>query len=120
MWIERSTMVVSAMLPGILKWFQVVDKKVEEFTPIRFACEKMEEVNKQLNSLINQYVSDPQRNVNPLTMRLQVTKDLKLTTQLNDLILEFHRRFNVFICIQLLIANPWNNLMNFRVSLMPM
>ena len=63
----------SSPLPGILRWFEVVEKKVEELTPVRYACERIEDVNRQLNSLISQHSADIKKNVNPLSMRLQVS-----------------------------------------------
>lgn len=67
-------LVTSSSLPGILRWFEVVEKTVEEVAPIQFACETMESVNKELNQLVNQYTAEPKRNINPLSMRLQVLK----------------------------------------------
>lgn len=74
MWIERTRMRTANPLPGILRWFEVVDKKVEQITPVRYACERIEEVNRQLKCLVNQYISDQSgKNVNPLSMKLQVS-----------------------------------------------
>ena len=78
MWIERTVMRTANPLPGILRWFEVIEKKVEEIIPVRYACERIEDVNRQLRVLVNQYVVDPTgRNVNPLSMRLQVSKDFR-------------------------------------------
>lgn len=65
-------MTISNSLPGILRWFEVIHTATEEVSPIRFACETMETVNAELRQLIALYSSDPKRNINPLSMRLQV------------------------------------------------
>uniref|UniRef100_T1IUW7 Dedicator of cytokinesis protein 3 n=1 Tax=Strigamia maritima TaxID=126957 RepID=T1IUW7_STRMM len=71
LWIERTTLVTASSLPGILRWFEVLERRVIELSPIEYACETMTNVNQQLRQLINQYSSDPKRNINPLSMRLQ-------------------------------------------------
>ncbi|KAI5749746.1 hypothetical protein M8J76_009858 [Diaphorina citri] len=75
LWLERTIMTISSPLPGILRWFEVVESNVEEVAPIQFACETIDNVNKDVKALISQYVSDPKRNINPLSMRLQGTID---------------------------------------------
>lgn len=72
LWLERTTLVTASSLPGILRWFEVVERTVEEITPVQFACETMETVNRELRQLISQYEQDSKRNTNPFTMRLQV------------------------------------------------
>jgi len=71
LWIERTVLVISSSLPGILRWFEVVEKSEKEIPPVQFACETMESVNKELRQLISQYTSDRKRNINPFSMRLQ-------------------------------------------------
>lgn len=71
MWIERTTLDISSPLPGILRWFEVKQKSVQEITPVEFACETMNNVGKELWDLIVQYRSEPKRNINPFSMRLQ-------------------------------------------------
>ncbi|CAG2069351.1 unnamed protein product, partial [Timema podura] len=61
----------SSSLPGILRWFEVVEKSVEEVAPVQYACETMDNVNKELRQLINTYTIDRKRNINPFSMRLQ-------------------------------------------------
>lgn len=46
-------------------------RSVIELTPVEFACETMENVEKDLCVLIAQYKSDPAKNINPFSMRLQ-------------------------------------------------
>ncbi|XP_066992689.2 dedicator of cytokinesis protein 3 [Anabrus simplex] len=71
LWIERTTLVTSSSLPGILRWFEVIERSVEEVAPVQYACETMESVNRELRQLINQYTAEPKRNINPFSMRLQ-------------------------------------------------
>lgn len=76
MWIERTTMKTDTELPSILRWLEIVEKEIEELSPIEFACEKMEEANCQLQTLIETYKNDEQnhaeiRSINPLSMKLQ-------------------------------------------------
>jgi dedicator of cytokinesis protein 3 len=78
MWIERTTLQTAVEFPGTLRWLEISGKKAIEISPILFACEKMEEPNSHLQSLISQYAPNEDgssnlemRNVNPLSMRLQ-------------------------------------------------
>lgn len=64
---------IDSPLPGILRWFEVVNTSVEEVPPVQFACETVQNANCKLNQLVSTYVTDPKRNVNPLSMRLQVS-----------------------------------------------
>lgn len=71
LWIERTTIEIAAPLPGILRWFEVTSRSVQELNPVEFACETMGNVGKELWDLVAQYKSDPKRNINPFSMRLQ-------------------------------------------------
>lgn len=72
MWIERTTLVTASTLPGILRWFEVVDLRTEELSPIEFACESITNKNRELKHLITQYSSESKHlNINPLSMMLQ-------------------------------------------------
>lgn len=46
-------------------------RSVIELTPVEFACETMANVEKELCDLIAQYKADPNKNINPFSMRLQ-------------------------------------------------
>lgn len=71
LWIERTTIEIKSPLPGILRWFEVKAQSVQELNPVEFACETMGNVGKELFELVAQYRSDPRRNINPFSMRLQ-------------------------------------------------
>ncbi|XP_039296231.1 LOW QUALITY PROTEIN: dedicator of cytokinesis protein 3 [Nilaparvata lugens] len=75
MWLERTLLVTSDSLPGILRWFEVVQMTVEEVPPVQFACETMQNVNSDLSQLIAAYTLDPKRSINMLSMRLSGTLD---------------------------------------------
>jgi hypothetical protein len=64
---------IGSPLPGILRWFEVVRRRVEEIPPVKFACETMERTTGELRQLISHHTADPKRNINPLSMRLQVS-----------------------------------------------
>jgi dedicator of cytokinesis protein 3 len=46
-------------------------RHVRELTPVEFACETMQNMNRELHDLIAQYRNDSKRNINPFSMRLQ-------------------------------------------------
>lgn len=75
LWIERTTLDIASPLPGILRWFEVKQKSVQELTPVEYACEIINNAGKELSDLIVQYRRDPKRNINPFSMRLQGTID---------------------------------------------
>ncbi|CAH1968130.1 unnamed protein product [Acanthoscelides obtectus] len=71
LWIERVIMEIASTLPGILRWFEVVNRQTEEIPPVQYACETMRNVENELKQLILLHSLDPKRNLNPFTMRLQ-------------------------------------------------
>lgn len=71
LWIERTLLTTEAKLPGILRWFEVTDKRSELLAPVQFACETMQTVERELRRLVAQYTAEPHRNINPFSMRLQ-------------------------------------------------
>ncbi|XP_042900639.2 dedicator of cytokinesis protein 3 isoform X2 [Parasteatoda tepidariorum] len=71
LWIERTTLTIASQLPGILRWFEVINWHVVELSPITHACETVEHMNKELRKLIAQYTAEPRRSISPLSMRLQ-------------------------------------------------
>ncbi|KAH8346884.1 hypothetical protein KR059_001528, partial [Drosophila kikkawai] len=75
LWIERTILEISSPLPGILRWFEVKQKSMQELTPVEYACEIISNAGKELSDLIVQYKRDPKRNINPFSMRLQGTID---------------------------------------------
>lgn len=54
-----------------MRWFEVTSRNTEEVPPVKYACETMQSVEKELKQLIKIYTIEPKRNLNPFTMRLQ-------------------------------------------------
>ncbi|XP_066947355.1 dedicator of cytokinesis protein 3 isoform X4 [Macrobrachium rosenbergii] len=75
LWIERITYTIESELPGILKWFEIIDQRIEQLCPPQCACETVEKNNKQLKQMSLQYRANPHDNIQPFTMRLQGTID---------------------------------------------
>ncbi|XP_008557599.1 dedicator of cytokinesis protein 3 isoform X2 [Microplitis demolitor] len=71
LWIERTTLTTEAKLPGILRWFEVIERRSELLAPVQYACETMQNVETELRRLVAQYTAEPHRNINPFSMRLQ-------------------------------------------------
>ncbi|XP_064122675.1 dedicator of cytokinesis protein 5-like [Macrobrachium nipponense] len=59
LWIERITYTIESELPGILKWFEIVDQRIEQLCPPQCACETVEKNNKQLKQMSLQYRANP-------------------------------------------------------------
>lgn len=71
LWIERTVLEIASPLPGILRWFEVINRQTDEIPPVQYACETMQSVENELRQLITIYTHEPKRNLNPFTMRLQ-------------------------------------------------
>ncbi|GFY38246.1 dedicator of cytokinesis protein 1, partial [Trichonephila inaurata madagascariensis] len=75
MWLERTNLVISYPLPGILHWFPVTSSQSIEISPLENAIEIMEMTNKRICNLVLQHRSDPQLPINPLSMLLNGVVD---------------------------------------------
>ena len=63
-------------LPGILRWFEIADKKTHILSPIEVAIDSVTKKNDQIRTVMAEYRSnDPNSNVSPLTMLLNGTVD---------------------------------------------
>ena len=61
----------ASQLPGILRWFEVVETESITLNPIEAAIDTMDNKNKELRQLVAQYSTECAPNdLNPLTMRL--------------------------------------------------
>ena len=61
----------ASQLPGILRWFEVVETESITLNPIEAAIDTMDNKNKELRHLVAQYSTECAPNdLNPLTMRL--------------------------------------------------
>uniref|UniRef100_A0A8D2PYM4 Dedicator of cytokinesis 2 n=1 Tax=Zosterops lateralis melanops TaxID=1220523 RepID=A0A8D2PYM4_ZOSLA len=72
MWIERTSFVTAYKLPGILRWFEVKSFVSLQCTisPLENAIETMSMTNEKILMMINQYQSDENLPINPLSMLL--------------------------------------------------
>ncbi|XP_034240436.1 dedicator of cytokinesis protein 1 isoform X3 [Thrips palmi] len=70
LWLERTVLVTSYPLPGILRWFPVTSSETYEISPLRNAIETMEAANKSLQELVIAHHNEPNLPVNPLSMKL--------------------------------------------------
>ncbi|XP_026551942.1 dedicator of cytokinesis protein 2 [Pseudonaja textilis] len=70
MWIERTSFTTAYKLPGILRWFEVVSMSQITISPLENAIETMTMTNEKILAMINQYQSDENLPINPLSMLL--------------------------------------------------
>nr|CAD7428799.1 unnamed protein product [Timema monikensis] len=81
LWLERTVLVTSYPLPGILRWFPVTSADTyqriltrlpddPQVSPLRNAIETMEGSNRTLRDLIVAHRSDPSLQLNPLSMKI--------------------------------------------------
>uniref|UniRef100_F6Y0J7 Dedicator of cytokinesis 2 n=1 Tax=Ornithorhynchus anatinus TaxID=9258 RepID=F6Y0J7_ORNAN len=70
MWIERTSFVTAYKLPGILRWFEVTAMSQTTISPLENAIETMSTANEKILMMINQYQSDENLPINPLSMLL--------------------------------------------------
>ncbi|XP_048457757.1 dedicator of cytokinesis protein 1-like [Rhincodon typus] len=70
MWIERTTFTTAYKMPGILRWFEVVQTSMTFVSPLENAIETMQASNDKILTMINQHHSDPNLSINPLSMLL--------------------------------------------------
>ncbi|XP_044515775.1 dedicator of cytokinesis protein 2 [Gracilinanus agilis] len=70
MWIERTSFVTAYKLPGILRWFEVIAMSQATISPLENAIETMSTANEKILMMINQYQSDENLPINPLSMLL--------------------------------------------------
>ncbi|GCC33624.1 hypothetical protein chiPu_0012094 [Chiloscyllium punctatum] len=75
MWIERTTFTTAYKMPGILRWFEVVQTSMTFISPLENAIETMQTSNDKILTMINQHHSDPNLSINPLSMLLNGTVD---------------------------------------------
>jgi dedicator of cytokinesis protein 1 len=75
MWVERTILVTTFPLPGILRWFPVTSMHMFEVSPLELAIETIEETNQKISSLVDQHRADPSLKVDPLGMILNGVVD---------------------------------------------
>ncbi|KAI5714160.1 hypothetical protein M8J76_011912 [Diaphorina citri] len=70
LWLERKVLVISSVLPGILRWFPVISTETFHISPLRCAIETMESTNRSLKELILSHKNDSSLALHPLSMKL--------------------------------------------------
>lgn len=70
LWLERTVLVTSHPLPGILRCFPVTSSETYLVSPLRNAIETMEATNIALRDLILAHKADNNLPLNPLSMKL--------------------------------------------------
>ncbi|XP_076395116.1 dedicator of cytokinesis protein myoblast city isoform X3 [Megachile rotundata] len=70
LWLERTVLVTSHPLPGILRCFPVTSSETYLVSPLRNAIETMEATNTALRDLIISHKADNSLPLNPLSMKL--------------------------------------------------
>ncbi|XP_075986396.1 dedicator of cytokinesis protein myoblast city isoform X2 [Anticarsia gemmatalis] len=76
-WLERTELLLSEKLPGILRWFEVRSQRTYEVSPVAAAVEALRDTNRKLRSLIVDTKS-PDSPLHPLTMRLSGILDAQV------------------------------------------
>lgn len=80
LWIERTTMVTTYPLPGILRWFPVGSSEVCQLSPLQNAIETMERANKSIKDLVRAHHRDKALNLGPLSLKLNGQSSLCITS----------------------------------------
>merc|ERR1719318_2480966 len=70
LWIERTILRTSSQLPGILRWFPVVQSQVMELSPLENAIETMQNTYRELKTLVQEHLSNSPTALKPLSMKL--------------------------------------------------
>lgn len=71
LWVGRYVLKLSKQLPDILPWSEVKSQDYFEISPINHAIETISSMNLELSKLILSYKNEPNKQLSPLTMRLQ-------------------------------------------------
>ena len=68
--LERTILTTSTSLPGVMRWFEVIQCSTVVLSPVEVAIDNMESMNRKLELLFEQFSSGLEFNINPLTMTL--------------------------------------------------
>eukprot|EP00095_Tigriopus_kingsejongensis_P008592 maker-scaffold1083_size63694-snap-gene-0.15 protein:Tk08592 transcript:maker-scaffold1083_size63694-snap-gene-0.15-mRNA-1 annotation:"dedicator of cytokinesis protein 3 isoform x2" len=68
LWLERTSFQCNASFPGVLRWFEVSESKVELIPPIQHACETIQAKNVEIQHMINDPLEQP---IQKLSLNLQ-------------------------------------------------
>lgn len=70
LWLERTELITQYPLPGILRWFPVIDSHTFKISPLKRAVEIMKDTNKDIRQLVILHQNDHSLHINPLSMKL--------------------------------------------------
>ncbi|XP_034662928.1 dedicator of cytokinesis protein 1 isoform X1 [Drosophila subobscura] len=70
LWLERTELITRFPLPGILRWFPVVEAITFKISPLERAVEIMKDTNRDIRQLVILHKSDETLHINPLSMKL--------------------------------------------------
>ncbi|KAK9296203.1 hypothetical protein QLX08_009705 [Tetragonisca angustula] len=84
LWLERTVLVTSHPLPGILRCFPVTSSETYLVSPLRNAIETMEATNTTLRDLILAHKTDNNIPLNPLSMKLNGILDPAVMGGINN------------------------------------
>lgn len=75
LWIARTFVEIKQPLPGILRWSPIENVEVVELSPLRTAIETMDNTNKELKNLVLEYNREKNKQLHPLTMKINGNDD---------------------------------------------
>lgn len=71
LWVGRYILKIAKQLPDILPWSEIISQDYVEISPLNHAIETVSSMNLELSKLILSYTNEPNKQLSPLTMRLQ-------------------------------------------------
>lgn len=71
LWVGRYMLKLRKQLPDILPWSEVISQEYNEISPLSHAIETISSMNLELSKLILSYKNEANKQISPLTMRLQ-------------------------------------------------
>ncbi|CAD7083698.1 unnamed protein product [Hermetia illucens] len=101
LWLERTVMITKYPLPGILRWFPVIESETYKISPIEYAVETMELTNNMIRDLIIAHKSDENLPINPMSMKINGIVDPAVMGG-------FSKYEEAFLTPEYLEANPEN------------
>ena len=110
--LERTTLSISDKLPGILRWFQVTETKIDFISPVCTAIETMEKTNNELKKLILEQSTIQDKPLNPLTQKLSGVIDAAVMGGIGNY--EKVRQFKNYTYLNFFKRYKQSSLVNFR------
>lgn len=86
-WKERTILIIENSLPGILRWFEVIESHSQELAPVQVACDNMRTTVQELRTLLAHNTDKPDF-FKQLSMKLKVCHPNRVNTAFHKKILE--------------------------------